>query len=54
MIVDKIYNYFERNENLHVLFVFDPLGMTGEELSEVQWRDGYLQHHVQRDCRSPA
>lgn len=41
MIADKIYNYFERNENLHVLFVFDPLGMSGEELDEVQWRDGY-------------
>jgi len=41
MIADKIYNYFERNERLHVLFIFDPLGVNGEELAETQWRDGY-------------
>ena len=33
MIEDKIYNYFERNEHLHVLFIFDPSGMKGEELA---------------------
>lgn len=39
--IEKIYNYFERNENLHVLFIFDPSGMIEDELSTVQWREGY-------------
>lgn len=38
---DKIYQYFERNINLHVLFIFDPMGVNGEELADVQWREGY-------------
>jgi len=38
---DKIYQYFERNDGLHVLFIFDPSGMKGEELAGVQWPDGY-------------
>ena len=41
MLEDKIYQYFEHNEGLHVLFIFDPSGMKGEELSNVQWREGY-------------
>lgn len=41
MIENKIYSYFERNEGLHVLFIFDPMGISGEELAEAQWREGY-------------
>ncbi len=38
---DKIYNYFERNPKLKVLFVFDPFGDLKSELSEWTWKDGY-------------
>ncbi|MBQ9588230.1 MAG: PglZ domain-containing protein [Bacteroidales bacterium] len=41
MTQDKIYNYFERNPRLHVLFVFDPFGDLEAELSEWTWKDGY-------------
>lgn len=38
---DKIYNYFERNPRLHVLFVFDPFGELEVEFREWTWKDGY-------------
>ena len=38
---DKIYKYFDRNNDLHVLFIFDTSGVIAEELSDVQWKDGY-------------
>lgn len=38
---DKIYNYFERNPRLKVLFIFDPFGDLEVELSEWTWKDGY-------------
>lgn len=38
---DKIYNYFERNSQLKVLFVFDPFGDLEVELSGWTWKDGY-------------
>lgn len=41
MLQDKIYNYFDRNESLHVLFIFDHTGLIEEELNSVQWPDGY-------------
>lgn len=41
MTQDKIYNYFERNPRLHVLFIFDPFGDLEVELSECTWKDGY-------------
>lgn len=38
---DKIYNYFERNPQLKVLFVFDLFGDLEVELSEWTWKNGY-------------
>ena len=32
MIQNKIYNYFERNEKLKVLFIFDPMDAIASEL----------------------
>lgn len=41
MIQDKIYNYFERNEDMHVLFIFDRMDDIGVELREAEWKEGY-------------
>lgn len=41
MIQNKIYNYFERNEKLKVLFIFDPMDAIASELHAVSWRDGF-------------
>lgn len=38
---DKIYNYFERNPRLKVLFVFDPFGDLKIEFDEWGWKEGY-------------
>lgn len=40
MIQDKIYSYFERNEHLKVLFVFDPMDAIASELRPLSWHDG--------------
>ena len=41
MIQDKIFRYFDNSTDLHVLFIFDRLGMIASELSDTQWPDGY-------------
>ena len=41
MILDQIYNYFERNEDMHVLFIFDSMDYMRSELRDVQWKEGY-------------
>lgn len=41
MIQDKIYNYFELNDRLKVLFIFDRFNQIQSELDEVQWPSGY-------------
>ena len=41
MIQGKIYSYFERNENLRILFLFDPLDEIGTELHTQEWKPGY-------------
>ena len=41
MIQNRIYNYFERNQELRVLFIFDPMRNIITELEGVKWRDGY-------------
>ena len=41
MIIDQIYNYFERNEDMHVLFIFDRMDYIGVELRDADWKDGY-------------
>lgn len=43
MIQDRIYSYFERNPQLHVLFIFDRMEIIQTELNEVkEWADGYV------------
>lgn len=43
MVQDRIYSYFERNPQLHVLFIFDRMEIIQTELSEVkEWADGYV------------
>ncbi len=41
MIQDQIYNYFERNEDMHVLFIFDRMDYIGAELRDSVWKEGY-------------
>lgn len=42
MIQKRIYNYFERNPQLRVLFVFDKMGGFEAELQNAQWGDDYI------------
>ena len=42
MIIDRIYNYFERNPQLHVLFIFDRTGVIENDLVGVLWREDYV------------
>ena len=44
MIQKRIYNYFERNPQLRVLFVFDKMGGFEAELQDAQWGDDYIYH----------
>lgn len=41
MIQKKIFQYFEGNPDLHVLFIFDAMGGISTDLSDVEWPDGY-------------
>ena len=38
--IDKIYNYFDREPDLKVLFIFND-DFLADELREVQWKEGY-------------
>ena len=42
MVQEKIYNYFERNPQLHVLFIFDKLNFIFTELETAEWKDNYI------------
>lgn len=42
MVQTRIYNYFVRNPQLHILFVFDRMNIIETELKEVEWKEGYL------------
>ena len=42
MVQERIYNYFERNPQLHVLFIFDKLNINFTELELVEWKDNYI------------
>lgn len=43
MVQDRIYNYFERNPQLHVLFIFDRMNIIQTELDEIQdWKADYM------------
>jgi len=42
MVQERIYNYFERNPQLHVLFIFDKLNINFTELELAEWKDNYI------------
>lgn len=42
MVQEKIYSYFERNPQLHVLFIFDRMNINFTELENVEWPDNYV------------
>lgn len=43
MVQDRIYSYFERNPQLHVLFIFDRMNIIQTELDEIQeWKGDYI------------
>lgn len=43
MIQERIYKYFERNPQLHVLFIFDKMCVIGSELEDAEeWAEGYI------------
>ena len=45
MVQQRIYNYFERNPRLHVLFIFDGMDILRTELDEVkEWEADYVYH----------
>ena len=41
MTQDRIYNYFERNPKLRVLFIFDSLDIIAAELRDSEWQEGF-------------
>ena len=45
-IQDRIYNYFERNPQLHVLFIFDHMDYKGADLRAVTWDDDRYVFHI--------
>ena len=40
MIQRRIYSYFERNPQLHVLFIFDRMNIFESDLEGKEWADG--------------
>ena len=40
-IIDNIYNYFDSNDDLHVLFVFDPMRSIAGEIEDTTLREGF-------------
>lgn len=46
MIKDRIYSYFERNPQLHVLFIFDRMSIIQTELEGVVWDNALYVYKV--------
>lgn len=44
MIQKRIYNYFDRDPQLRVLFVFDKMSGFEAELQDSSWKDEYIYH----------
>lgn len=42
MVQERIYNYFNRNPQLHVLFIFDKMNINSAELELAEWPDNYV------------
>ena len=41
MVQDKIFQYFNGNSDLHVLFIFDAMGQIEYDLTDAEWPEGY-------------
>lgn len=44
MTQERIYQYFKRSPQLHVLFIFDTMNMIQTELEELGWKEEYVYH----------
>ena len=42
MVQERIYNYFERNPQLRVLFIFDTMNIIFTELEGMEWSENYI------------
>ena len=42
MIQKRIYSYFERNPQFHVLFIFDRMNIFESDLEGKEWAEGYV------------
>lgn len=42
MVQKRIYDYFARNPQLHVLFIFDPMNFIEAELVSAKWEENYI------------
>lgn len=63
MIPQRIYEYFDRNPWLHVLFIFDKMEVFAAELNDAEWNDNYkflkfdgkwfsIKYHVEHDWKN--
>ena len=41
---ERIYSYFQHNQKLQVLFIFDPIGGLCDELEQENWTDDIIYH----------
>lgn len=41
---ERIYSYFQHNQKLRVLFIFDPFGGLCDELEHEDWQAGFMYH----------
>ena len=42
MVQQKVYDYFNRNPQLHVLFIFDRMNIILQDLEDAAWDDNYV------------
>ena len=42
MTQEKIYSYFQRNPQLHVLFIFDKANIIMNDLADCSWETEYI------------
>ena len=49
MLIERIYNYFNRNPRLHVLFIFEEMSMMSATLKDVEWPADYVYKVVEGD-----
>ena len=42
MTQERIYSYFQRNPQLHVLFIFDKANIIMNDLADCSWETEYI------------